>query len=278
MSALNKILIKTKKQVFSEIVGNNPSIFKGEGFDFSEIREYALGDDVRKINWNITAKLQKPYIKIYHETRELNIAIVSLLGGSVYFGTKGFKQETIAEIVSILAFSAVKNQDRFSSYIFSTKLEEAFVKPTKNIHAVSKAVQEILAYPALGKALKSVDLQKTLLSKIKKRSILFLIGDFLDGEYELKLLAKKHDLIAIIVRDRFEEEPAEIGSVTLADPVTFKRIRLSLDTKSVKAYREEIRRRDHELFENFRKSGVAFLKIYSDEEPYSKLRKFFLSR
>ncbi len=278
MSALNRILIKTRKQVFSEIVGNNPSIFKGEGFDFSEIREYNFGDDVRRIDWNVTAKLQKPFVKIYHETRELNIAIVSLLGGSVHFGTKGFKQDTIAEIVSIVAFSAVKNQDRFSSYIFSTKLEEKFIKSTKNIHAVNRAVSDIYNYRALGKRVSTNELQQELLSKIKRRSILFVVGDFLDGEYELKLLAKRHDLIAVIVRDRFEEEPVEMGSVTLADPTNFKRVRLSLDAKSVKEYRDEIKRRDHALYENFRKSGVAFLKIYSDEEPYAKLRNFFLAR
>ena len=139
MSKLKKILIKTKRQIFSEIAGNNPSIFEGEGFDFMELREYTYGDDVRKIDWNVTARMQKPFIKLFKEERELNIVIISLLGGSVHFGQKRFKQELIAETAALLAFSAVKNGDVFSSYIYTDKVE-AFTKPTKNIHAVSSTV------------------------------------------------------------------------------------------------------------------------------------------
>ncbi|MCD6432596.1 MAG: DUF58 domain-containing protein, partial [Sulfurimonas sp.] len=122
MSKLQKILVRARRQVFSEMVGNNPSIFQGEGYDFIELREYMPGDDIRHIDWNITAKMQKPYIKIFREERELNVVVASVLNGSVHFGSKKFKQESIAEIVALLSFSTIKNGDLLSSYIFTDRI------------------------------------------------------------------------------------------------------------------------------------------------------------
>ncbi len=276
LRTLKKILIKTKRQIFSEISGNNPSIFEGEGFDFVELREYNYGDDVRRIDWNVTAKMQRPFIKIFKEERELNIAIVSLLGGSVHFGAKRFKQEVIAEVLALLAFSAAKNGDKFSSYIYTDSIDTV-IKPTKNVHAVHKAVENVLTFDALGKSVASKALSKSLFEEIKRRSIIFVLGDFFE-EFDFKLLAKKHEVVAIMIRDRFEENPPELGTINLADPGSLNSQLMQIDKKALKRYREKVHQKDHEFYAHCRKNRVAFTKIYTDEDPFVKLSKLFLKR
>ncbi len=276
MSTLKKILIKTKRQIFSEISGNNSSIFEGEGFDFVELREYNYGDDVRRIDWNVTAKIQRPFIKIFKEERELNIAIVSLLGGSVYFGTTRFKQELMAEVVAILSFSASKNGDKFASYVYTQGVDKR-IKPTKNIHAVHRAVENVLNFDALGKRVDAQALSKKLYEEIKRRSIIFIVGDFFE-EFDFKLLSKKHEVVAIIVRDKFEENPPELGAINLADPASFISSQMQIDKKSVARYREKVHQKDHAFYAHCRKNRVAFTKIYTDEDPFVKLSKLFLKR
>ncbi len=276
MSALKKILIKTKRQIFSEISGNNPSIFEGEGFDFVELREYNYGDDVRRIDWNVTAKMQRPFIKIFKEERELNVAIVSLMGGSVHFGQKRFKQEVMAEVVALLSFSAAKNGDKFSSYIYTEKIDKV-IKPTKNVHAVHKAVENVLSFDALGKRVDSKALSKILFQEIKRRSIIFVVGDFFET-FDFKLLSKKHEVVAIMIRDKFEENPPELGSINLADPSSYNSQLMQIDKKAVKKYKEKVHKKDHDFYAHCRKNRVALTKIYTDEDPYVKLSKLFLKR
>lgn len=276
MSKLKKILIKTKRQIFSEIAGNNPSIFEGEGFDFMELREYTYGDDVRKIDWNVTARMQRPFIKLFKEERELNIVIVSLLGGSVHFGQKRFKQELIAETAALLAFSAVKNGDVFSSFIYTDKVN-AFIKPTKNIHAVSNTVQAILAFDAIGKTVDTKALSKTMFERIKRKSIIFIIGDYF-GDFDFKLLARKHEVIALMTRDKLEEHPPELGSINLIDPGSLQGALMQVDQNAIDNYVKNVHDKDSERYKHFRKNRIAFTKLYTDEEPFVKLSKLFLRR
>jgi uncharacterized protein (DUF58 family) len=130
--AVKKIVLKTKKQVYGDMLGNNASLFQGEGFEFSELREYVYGDDIRKIDWKTTAKLGKPFVKVYKEERELNVVVVSVLSGSTYFGTVKQKSDVMAEVVATLGFSAVKNADLFSHIIYADKLYTKS-KPSKII-------------------------------------------------------------------------------------------------------------------------------------------------
>ena len=276
MSKLKNILIKTKRQIFSEIAGNNPSIFEGEGFDFMELREYVHGDDVRKIDWNVTARMQKPFIKVFREERELNIVIISLLGGSVHFGQKRFKQELIAETAALLAFSAVKNGDVFSSFIFTDKVE-SYIRPTKNIHAVTKCVTDIYEFDALGKKLDLTQLSKQMYEQIKRKSIIFVLGDFF-GDFDFKLLARKHEVISVMTRDKLEEHPPELGSINLIDPSSLESSLMQIDANSVQRYIKALHDKDSELFKHFRKNRIAFTKLYTDEEPFVKLSKLFLGR
>ncbi len=271
---LKKIVIKTRRQIFSEISGNNPSIFEGEGFDFVELREYNYGDDVRKIDWNVTAKMQKPYIKVFHEERELNIVIVSLLSGSVYFGQRRLKQDVIAEIGALLAFSSLKNGDLFSSFVYTDEIKKE-IKPTKNIHAVEKLVGGILSFDVMGERIDSQNLSKILFNKLKRRSIIFVIGDFFD-QFDFKILSKKHEVVALIVRDRLEENPPEFGMVDLVDPQNLSGSLMNIDQKSIKRYKERLHNRDMALYKSFSKHRVSFTKIYTDEEPFVKLSKLFI--
>ena len=276
MSSLKKILIKTRRQIFSEIAGNNPSIFEGEGFDFVELREYHYGDDIRHIDWNITAKMQKPYVKIFKEERELNIVAVSLLGGSVYFGRRRFKQESIAETVALLAYSAIKNGDQFSSYIYTNQLETV-TRPSKHIHSVQKAVKSVLEYPALGKKVDAKALPRQLFERIRRRSIIFIIGDFFE-DFDFRLLAKKHEVIALIVRDHLEEHPEEMGVVNLYDPASQQTALLQVDLPTTQKFARAVHLRDIAMHRNFRKNQIPFAKIYTDDEPFVKLSKLFMRR
>ena len=273
--SVKKLLIKAKKQVFSEIPGNNPSLFKGEGFDFVELREYMPGDDVKKIDWLVTAKLQKPYVKLYREERELNVIVALMLSGSMYFGTKRLKQEVAAEVAALLGFAAIKNQDNFSYILYADK-EYASIRPTKHIHAVSRCVESATRSVSLGKEADFGSLAARLF-KIRRKSIIFIVSDFL-SEFDLKVLAKKHEVVAIIVRDRFEESPEPIGFMHLIDPETKQNFLVDLEGATIKNYKKEIKKRDAQMYEQFKKSGIRFMKIYTDDEPFIKLLKLFGAR
>ncbi len=272
---LKKILIKTKKLIFSQRIGNNTSKFKGEGYDFVELREYETGEDVRKIDWVISAKIGKPYVKVFHAQRELDINIVSILGGSVSFGTKVSKQEIITQIASLIGYSSVAQGDNYSSFI-ANETCEMLTKKTKNIHAVEVMAQRLYTYDALGKSVDYQYMADDLFKKIRKKSIIFLIGDFLGFQkINLKLLAKKNEVIAVIVRDHFEETPLPLGSVNLVDPSNMQQFDGVISDGSIKEYIKNIKLSDQMLFKNFKEWGVEYTKIYTDDNITAKMMKIF---
>jgi uncharacterized protein (DUF58 family) len=270
-SKAKRILLKTKKQVYGDMLGNNASLFQGEGFEFAELREYVYGDDVRKIDWKTTAKLGKPFVKIYKEERELNVVVVSMLGGSMYFGTLKQKTDVAAEVVATLGFSAVKNSDLFSHMLFADRLYD-LSKPSKKLFSVHRAVDEITAFEPLGKVADYEALTQTLNNRLKKKALLFIISDFV-GDVDLKLLSKKHDVFAVIVRDRFEEDPSELGYLRLVDMETKQSFEGNIDASALKQYKKALHENDEKLYKQFKKQGVRFTKIYTNEEPTLKLMK-----
>lgn len=268
---LKKILIKTKRAVFSEIVGNNTSRLKGEGYDFSELKEYEYGEDVKNIDWVISAKMQKPYSKVFHAQKELNVCIIPILNGSAFFGSKKLKQEVITEICTILAYSSVKQGDPFESYIAN---KEVILnnKRTKTIFGVYSMAQKLIEYDCLNKECHYETIVNELNTKIKKRSLLFLIGDFFDtNNLDLKLLNKKHEVIVIIVRDHFEENPPELGNINLIDPSNNSKFEGNINKKLISNYKAKVKENDHILLTNLQKNGIKFTKIYTNEEPLSKI-------
>lgn len=266
-----KLLLKARKQVFGEMLGNNVSLFQGEGFEFTELREYIYGDDVRKIDWKTTAKLGKPFIRIYHEERELNVVTAVMLGGSSYFGTVRQKSEVMTELVALLGFSAVKNSDLFTNIIFADKLY-TMSKPNKKFFAVDDAISKIEAFEMLGKESNYQALSDTLYKRLKRKSLLFIIADFV-GDINLSLLAKKHDVVAIVVRDKFEEKPQELGFMRLMDMESRASFEGVLGENELKDYEKALLQNDANLFKHFKKNGVRYVKVYTDEEPYLKLAK-----
>ena len=273
---IKKILLKARKQVFGEMLGNNASLFQGEGFEFTELREYIYGDDVRKIDWKTTAKLGKPFIKIYREERELNVVTAVMMGGSTYFGTVKQKSDVMAELVALLGFSAVKNSDLFSNIIFADKLYE-MSKPNKKYFAVQDAVTKMQNFDMLEKNSDYKAFTDTLYKRIKRKSLLFIISDFV-GDIDLALLAKKHDVVALIVRDRFEENPQALGHMRLMDMEKKSSFEGMVGSAELRGYEKALRENDEKLYAHFKKSAVRYTKIYTDEEPYLKLAKLLGGR
>ncbi len=276
MGKLQKILVKARRQVFSEMIGNNPSPFHGEGYDFIELREYMPGDDIRHIDWNITAKMQRPFVKVFREERELSVSVVSVLNGSVYFGSKRFKQELIAEINALLGFSVIKNGDLLSSFIFTDKLESS-LKPSKNIYSVHKMTQNVLEFDPLGKKVDFKTVSDTLFKRIRRKSLIVIIGDFFEIP-DFKVLARKHEVVAVIVRDRLEEEPPEMGFASLVDPETNEVLEGDFNSYSIKEYKKRVLQNDRKLFETLKKHQIRFAKIYTDMNESVMLRRIFEAR
>jgi len=272
---LKKLLIHTKKAVFSQQLGNNTSNIKGEGYDFVELREYQPGEDIRKINWVITAKMQKPFVKVFHTQRELNINIIPILNGSTYFGTKKFKKDVITEICAILGYICAAQGDSFSSYIANEELI-LNTKKTKKIFGVDKMTEKIFHYDPLHKIADYSKIIDALHQQIRKKSILFLVGDFFDCNHiNLQLLSKKHEVILIIVRDKFEESPVALGDVNFIDPSNSSVLETNLDQSLIKSYTKKIQENDKQLYEQLRKAGIQFIKIYTDDNIVKNLVKLF---
>ena len=275
-SPVQKILVRARRQVFSEMVGNNPSVFQGEGYDFIELREYMAGDDIRHIDWNITAKMRKPFIKIFREERELNVVVVSVLNGSVHFGSKKFKQEIIAEISALLSYSTLKNGDLLSSYIFTDEMISNS-KPSKKLHQIQKNVDDILNFDAINKKVDFKVIADTLFKRLRRKSLILVVGDYFEIP-DFKLLAKKHEVLSIIVRDRLEENPPQMGFASLVDPESGAVLEGDFNSSSVKAYSKKVAEHDHKLFDRLRKDQIRFTKIYTDSLAGVELRRLFEGR
>jgi len=269
--AVKKIVLKTKKQVYGDMLGNNASLFQGEGFEFAELREYVYGDDVRKIDWKTTAKLGKPFVKVYKEERELNVVVVTMLSGSMYFGTVKQKSDVAAEVVATLGFSAVKNADLFSHMVFADR-QYSLSKPSKKLFSVHRAIEEVVQFDPLGKPADYKALVETLNNRLKKKALLFIISDFV-GDIDLKLLSKKHDVFAVMVRDRFEEDPSELGYLRLIDMETKQSFEGNIDSTTLKSYKKALLKNDEKLYKQFKKQGVRFTKVYTHEDAAIKLMK-----
>lgn len=275
-SKVKKILLKTKKQVFGDMLGNNASLFQGEGFEFSELREYVYGDDIRKIDWKTTAKLGKPYVRIYQEERELNVVTAVIMGGSTYFGTVRQKSEFMRELVASIGFSAMRNGDLFSNLIFADKLYE-MSRPSKKIFAIEDILNKMESFDVLNKKSDYKLFSDVVFKRLKRKSFLFVISDFV-GEVDLTLLSKKHDIVALIVRDKFEENPKELGYLRVMDMESSKIFEGNIGGAELDTYTKALHDNDEKLYTHFKKNNIRFTKIYTDEEPFLKLARLFGGR
>ncbi|WP_457597448.1 DUF58 domain-containing protein [Hydrogenimonas sp.] len=266
-----ELLIRTRRRLFGPNIGNNISTFQGSGLDFAELKEYSYGDDVRKINWNVTARMQKPYVNVFHEERELNIVVGMYAGGSMWFGSVRQKQEAAAEIMALLEFSALKNADRVSTLFFDEKPVRWF-KPSKSPNLVYAALEYALELDLPGRRGDMAAMADFLLHSVRERSIVLLVGDFLEP-LDLSLLAARHELYIVVVRDPFEESPAFMGEVELVDPESLAAHRIDLSPRTLAAWRQEREARDEALREQCLKHRIGMTKIYTGEDPFPKLRE-----
>ncbi|MBN2571833.1 MAG: DUF58 domain-containing protein [Ignavibacteriales bacterium] len=222
LKQVQQIEIKTRGIVNEIFTGEYHSVFKGRGIEFSEVREYIPGDDIRSIDWNVTARFNHPFVKIFEEERELTVMLLVDMSGSLVFGSKDkTKQQIAAEISSILSFSAMKNNDKVGLILFTDQIEK-FVSPRKGRSHALRIIRDVLSFEPSGK---KTDMQMALEyfhHTIKKKSIVFVISDFIDKNYDkiLKIVGKKHDLIGIILSDPREREMIKAGLIKFVDAET----------------------------------------------------------
>jgi uncharacterized protein (DUF58 family) len=281
LQKVRKIEIRTKGLVNQIFSGEYHSVFKGRGMVFNEVREYQPGDDVRLIDWNVSARFNHPYIKVFEEERELTVVLVVDVSGSGEFGSvQQMKKDIAVELCAVLAFSAIQNNDKVGVIFFSDTIEK-FIPPKKGRKHILRIIRELLDFKPARRGTNIAEGVRYLISAIKKRSIAFLISDFLTDGYEdaLKIAAKKHDLIAVHLFDPREMElpsagllrvrDAESGDVNWVD-TTDKRLRES--------YSKWWNDRDKNRTRLFRRSGVDQINIRIDQSYIKPLVSFFRAR
>jgi len=278
---VRKIEIKTRglsHQIFS---GQYHSAFKGRGMAFSEVREYQYGDDIRSIDWNVTARFNHPYVKIFEEERELTVMLLIDASGSNEFGSKTqLKKMLAAELAAVLAFSAIQNNDKVGVIFFSNKVEK-FIPPKKGTSHILRIIREVIGFvPEQRKTDIGVGL-KFLTSAIKKRSTAFVISDFISEGFDapLRIAARKHDLIAMRISDKREEDLPSVGLIKFRDAETGKEQWIDTSHYAMKNfYSKWIREKTRELDELFSKNGIDQAMIYTDQDYVKPLMKLFKKR
>jgi uncharacterized protein (DUF58 family) len=278
---IKRIEITTRHQVDDFLGGEYQSVFKGRGMEFHEVREYQIGDDIRTIDWNVTARMGAPFVKKYLEERELTVIFIVDASSSSDFGTfKQMKGEIAAEICALLAFSAIKNNDRVGLMIFTDTIEK-YVPPKKGKDHVLRVIRELLYFRPRGRRTDIGSALEYLGRVIKKKSVVFLISDFFASDYEpsLKVLNKKHDLIAVSITDPRERTLPPVGFIELEDAETGET--LLVDTSSP-ATRDEFSdiagERTAERKKMFKSLNIDAIEILTDEPYFKPLAAFFRQR
>ncbi len=278
LKKVRKIEIKTKRLSNDIFGGEYHSSFKGRGMTFSEVRQYQFGDDVRAIDWNVTARYNEPYIKVFEEERELTMILMADVSGSELFGTSTqFKKETVTEIAATLAFSATQNNDKVGLILFSDEIE-LFIPPKKGKSHVLRIIRELIEFKPKSKKTNIGTALKFLSSVIKKRAIVFMLSDFMDNDYEktLKITGKKHDLTGIRVYDKYDEEIPNLGMVPVLDAETSRIQLVNTAAKSVRMRYKANATQIREYYLNmFKKSGAGTINIRVDESYVKKLLGYF---
>ena len=281
LKRVRKIEIKTRglsNQIFS---GEYHSAFKGRGMAFAEVREYQPGDEIRTIDWNVTARLNHPYVKVFEEERELTVVLLIDVSGSGNFGSQTqLKKQMITELSAVLAFSAIQNNDKIGVIFFSDKIEK-FIPPKKGKSHALRIISECLNFQPESKQTNIGEALRYLSNIIKKKSIAFLLSDFMDENYfeALKIANKKHDLVAIQVADKREIEIPNIGLVPFEDTESGTVKWVDTSNKKVRQnYKIEAMKRQGLLNENLRKSGIDHAYIETHKSYVQPLMNLFKRR
>ena len=281
LKKVRSIEIKTKGLSNHIFAGEYNTAFKGRGMTFSEFREYEIGDDLRTIDWNVTARYNSPFVKVFEEEREITLMLMVDVSSSSSFGTnKRFKRELVSEISAVLAFSAIKNNDKVGVIFFSDKIEK-FISPSKGKKHILRIIKEILTFQSTSK---KTNIKKALeyFNRVtKKRSICFLLSDFFDSDFfePVKLSAKRHDLVAVNTLDSRELEIPNVGLLSLQDSEEDNEI---LVDSSDRKFRRNFKNKQLSRLETLKKElslcGADYIQLLTQEDIISPLINFFKNR
>ena len=279
---VRKIEIKTRGLSSNIFAGQYHSAFKGRGMAFSEVREYQYGDDVRDIDWNVTARFNKPYVKVFEEERELTVMLLVDMSSSLDFGTSGmYKKDMVAEIAATLAFAAIQNNDKIGAIFFTDRIEK-FIPPQKGRKHILYIIREVLGFEPESKQTDITVPLQYLTNAIKKRCTTFILSDFIeerDFKNALTIANRKHDVVAIQVYDKRVEKLPDVGLMKMADPESGEEVYVDTSSRKVRALHRkwwiesQVRLRD-----TFSKSGVDSISVRTDQDYVKSLMNLFAKR
>jgi len=275
------IQISSSKAVNDILAGEYHSVFKGQGMEFEEVRPYQPGDEVRTIDWNVTARTGEPFVKRYREERELSVMFLVDLSASGDFGSaRGKKNEIAARVCALLAFSAIKNNDKVGMLIFTDEIE-LFVPPAKGTSHVLRVIRELLGFQPKRSQTGIANALRHLGKITHKRSVVFLVSDFLDADFSrpLRMIAKRHDLVAVTMRDRLELKMPKAGLVVWEDAETGELVELDTSSAEVRGRFEKLAEaRRREQIALFRSMNVDEIEIFTNSDYVRELVRFFRVR
>lgn len=275
------IELRTRGLVNSVFTGEYRSVFKGQGMEFSEVREYQPGDEVRSIDWNVTARMRRPFVKRYIEERELTVMLVVDLSGSERFGTvKRFKSELASELAAVLAMSAVRNNDRVGVLLFTDRIEHV-IPPRKGRRHVLRIIRDLLAFEPVGRGTDMVRAIDYVARMLNEHAIVFIVSDFLEEDisHPLKLLAQRHDVVAVTVEDPSERDLPNIGIARLVDPETGETFEVDTSSPSVRtAYTDRVMAEREERKHLLRRLAIDEVAVRTEGGAVEPLLRFFRTR
>lgn len=281
LKKVRQIEIKTRGLSSNIFAGEYHSAFKGRGMTFSEVREYQYGDDIRNIDWNVTARFNHPFVKIFEEERELTVMLLIDVSGSREFGTSfKYKKNVITEIAAILAFSAIQNNDKIGVIFFSDKIEK-FITPQKGRKHILHIIRQLISFTPENRTTNISEAMRYLTNAIKKRCTAFIISDFLDENFEdaLKIANQKHDVVALKIYDQRETEMPSIGLVKMKDAESGEYSWIDTSNKRVRdSFKQWWIKNDESTKATFRKCGIDNTSIRTDEDYVRSLMYLFKKR
>ncbi|KPK80220.1 MAG: hypothetical protein AMS27_17295 [Bacteroides sp. SM23_62_1] len=281
LKKVRKIEIKTRGLSRNIFAGEYHSAFKGRGMAFSEVREYQYGDDIRNIDWNVTARFNHPFIKIYEEERELTVMLLVDVSGSRNFGTVSqLRKNMITEISAVLSFSAIQNNDKIGVIMFSDIIEK-FIPPKKGRQHILRIIRELINFEPEHTQTNISEALRYLTNAIKKRSTAFIISDFFDEDYEdaLKIASKKHDIVALNIYDKRETELPPVGLLRIKDAETGKLMWIDSNNRRIRDnFTRWWHREQMKLGEIFTRSGIDWVSVRTEEDYVKPLINLFKRR
>jgi uncharacterized protein (DUF58 family) len=275
---IRRLELRTRRLVESSFAGQYQSVFKGRGMNFEEVRPYSPGDEIRAIDWNVTARTGEPYIKKFTEEREMTVMIVLDVSASGNFGSvHESKRELAAEVAAILAFSAIHNNDKVGLLLFSDRVE-LFIPPKKGRHHILRLIREMLYFDPKGRGTDLAGALEYMNKLITRRAVVFVISDFFTGDFTrpLTVSARRHDMVALPIVDPAEEELPDVGVILLEDPETAEQIEVDTSRRAIsRNYADLSALRTKELASMFGSRGIDMVSLRTDKDYLPVLRNFF---